>query len=72
METMSFSFRKGFEQIPLGKAAEVKTRIMHRLKIRSHGAWLRRLNGSVIPRMNEVEAVESIFMEYGIKEVWGE
>jgi hypothetical protein len=35
-------------------------------------AFLNRLNGKVVPRINEYYAIERVFGEYGIKKVWGD
>ena len=71
MET-SYSFKKGFDQVPVGKAEAVKAELMMALKIESKSAWLRRLNGNVDPRVSEIAAVESVFAAHGIKNVWWE
>ena len=41
------------------------------LNITTRAAWGKRLKGDVEPKISEARAVESVFAEYGIKEVWG-
>ena len=45
---------------------------MKALGLNSRMAWWQRLNGIIEPRVTEAEAIESIFAEYGISDVWGE
>jgi hypothetical protein len=66
------SFKKGFDQVPYGKAEELKAKLMGALKIKSRAAWLRRLNGNVDPKASEINAVDAVFAEYGITKGWGE
>ncbi len=66
------SFKKGFDQVPIGKADQVKTEIMQSLNIKSKAAWERRLKGNVDPRLSEIKSVETVFAKHGIKQVWGE
>ncbi|MGL5914159.1 MAG: hypothetical protein ACRCZB_08330 [Bacteroidales bacterium] len=44
---------------------------MAALKISSNPSFWARLNGHVEPKVSEAEAIERIFSEYGITEVWG-
>ena len=41
-------------------------------KITTNVSWNARLNGKVEPKMSEAKAIEKVFAEYGITEVWGE
>lgn len=72
MTKKSYSFKKGFSQVPVGKTKEVKDQIMRCLKITSHPAWLRRLRGEIEPRISEMDAVYSVFLAHGIEDIWGE
>lgn len=67
-----FSFKKGFSQVRQIDAPEVKTRIMTALGLSTRAAWWQRLNGIVEPKVSEAQAIETIFAEYGITDVWGE
>ena len=68
----TFSFQKGFNQVPYSKARKLRTDLKEVLKINSRPAWLNRLRGNVEPKVSEAQAIERIFAEYGISEIWGE
>lgn len=44
---------------------------MAALDINTRMAFLNRLKGEVEPKVSEVRAIEAVFAEYGIKDVWG-
>lgn len=69
---MKYSFQKGFKQIPIGKAAEVKGELMEALSVKSRPAWRARLTGKVEPKVSEARKIEKIFAHHGVKEIWGE
>lgn len=66
-----FSFHKGWSQVRQGDAAAVRSKLMAALNITTRMAFLDRLNGKVEPKVSEAKAIEEIFAEYGIKQVWG-
>jgi hypothetical protein len=66
-----FSFRKGWLQVKQGDAARVRSKLMSALNLTTRMAFLDRLNGKVEPKVSEHRAIEEIFSEYGITEVWG-
>lgn len=66
------SFKKGFAQVRQVDAPDVKKKIMAALGINTRAAWWKRLNGLVEPRVSEAAAIESIFAEYGITDIWGD
>lgn len=68
----SYSFKKGYSQVQRKDSIVVRNRIMNALNIKSRPAWLTRLNGKVEPKLSEALAIEAIFREYGISEVWGD
>lgn len=68
---MKYSFRRGYSQIPRYRAKELKNRIMDVFGIRGEVSWYAHLSGKIEPKVSEYEAIEAIFAEYGIKEVWG-
>jgi hypothetical protein len=72
MSKTEFSFKKGFDQVPVGKVPELRANLMKALDIKSYPAWLRRLRGEVDPKASEIRAVEEVFSTYGIKKIWGE
>lgn len=68
----NFSFKKGYSQVRRIDAQAVKEQIMNALGLTTRAAWWKRLNGIVEPKVSEAAAIESIFAEYGITEIWGE
>jgi hypothetical protein len=66
-----FSFQKGWLQVKQGDASAVRSKLMVALNITTRMAFLDRLNGKVEPRVTEHCAIEEIFAEYGITEIWG-
>ncbi len=67
-----FSFQKGFSQVQQKDVSEVKNKIMSALNIRTRPGWKYRLDGRIEPKVSEAAAIETIFAEYGITDVWGE
>lgn len=66
-----FSFQKGFSQVKQKDIKNVKRKIMSALGISTRPSWTARLNGVVEPKVSEAKAIEEVFAEYGIKQVWG-
>lgn len=66
-----FSFRKGWLQVKQGDVAEVRAKLMIATNTTTRMAFLNRLNGKVEPKVSEAEAIEKVFAEHKIKEVWG-
>ena len=66
-----FSFKVGFSQVKQKDAQEVRERIMQALGLTTRASWYARLNGSVEPKVSEARAIEEVFGEFGIKNVWG-
>jgi hypothetical protein len=66
-----FSFRKGWYQVKQGEARDVRAKIMSALNIATRMAFIDRLNGKYEPRVTEAKAIESIFAEHGITDIWG-
>lgn len=69
---MEFSFRLGFSQVKQRDIRDVRRKIMQALGIKTRSSWMMRLNGVVEPKVSEARAIEEIFAEYGITEVWGD
>ncbi|WP_352423458.1 hypothetical protein [Proteiniphilum sp.] len=67
-----FSFKKGFGQVQQKDVSEVKTKIMSVLNIKTRPGWKYRLDGRIEPKVSEATAIEEVFAEYGITDVWGE
>lgn len=68
----NFSFKKGWNQLPQSKCSEVRSKIMDALSIKIRTSFYPRLNGEVEPKLGEAMAIEAIFQEYGITDIWGE
>lgn len=66
-----FSFQKGWSQVKNGDIPAARERLMAALNITTRAAWGKRLKGEVEPKISEVHAVEEVFADFGIKEVWG-
>lgn len=67
-----YSFKRGFAQVQQKDVQQVKERIMSALGLTTRVSWYARLNGSVEPKVSEARAIEAVFSDYGIKDVWGE
>ena len=67
-----FSFKKGYSLVAHKDLPDVRKKIMKALNLNSRASWKLRLDGTVEPKVSEAEAIEDIFREYGITEVWGE
>lgn len=72
MTTNRFAFKKGWGQVPRAKSEEVRKKIMTALGLQARNNFYVRLRGKIEPKVSEAEAIEKIFREYGITEVWGE
>ena len=71
MSKEQFSFNKGWLQVKTGDAPEVKRRLMAALNITTRVAWNKRLKGEVEPKVSEAKAIQEVFADYQITEVWG-
>ncbi|WP_449303194.1 hypothetical protein [Porphyromonas endodontalis] len=66
-----YGFRRGYSQVRQKDAKKVMEQIKKTLGITTNVSWNARLNGKVEPKMSEAKAIEKVFAEYGITEVWG-
>ncbi len=66
-----YGFRRGYSQVRQKDAKKVMEQIKKALGITTNVSWNARLNGKVEPKMSEAKAIEEVFAEYGITEVWG-
>ena len=69
--TNKYSFLKGYGQVMNKDVDEVRRRIMEALNISSTQGFRYRLIGRYEPKASEKEAIEAIFNEYGITDIWG-
>lgn len=67
-----FSFAKGFGQVQLKDADEVKAKIMAVFEIKNRTSWSDRLNGRIEPTVSQHESVEQVFHSLGITDIWDE
>jgi glycyl-tRNA synthetase (class II) len=65
------AFQKGWMQVPQGLAATVRAKITFALGITTKQAFRDRLNGRVSHSDADIWAIEKIFNEIGITEIWG-
>jgi hypothetical protein len=68
-----YSFEKGWSQRRKCDEWELRTKLSEamNLKIENRMGWSAHLRGIVEPKVSEAIAIEAIFAEYGITEVWG-
>jgi len=67
-----YSFRKGWSQVRQGDANAVREKLKEALNVYTRGGFLNRLNGKVVPLVPDKEAIDQVFAEYGITDVWGD
>ena len=68
----SFAFKKGWNQLKLVDMNKCRSKIMDALGLTTLPPFYQRLNGKVEPKVTEAAAIESIFAEYGITDIWSE
>lgn len=68
------SFKKGYGMIPYRDIRKAREEIKEVLGITARSQWYQRLNGKIIPNVEEKDAIEKIFAKYKVKkhDVWGE
>lgn len=66
-----FSFLRGWSQVKNSQMAKVKEEILKALNLKTRVSWYQRLYGNVEPKISEAKAIESVFAQFGIKDVWG-
>ena len=71
MNKEMFSFNKGWSQVKNGDIPECRKKLMSVLGIKTRVAFLSRLKGDVEPKVSEAKAIEKVFAEYGVSDVWG-
>lgn len=71
MSKEQFSFNKGWSQVRNGDVRKCRKKLMDALGIKTRMAFLNRLKGEVEPKISEVRAIEAVFAEFGIKDIWG-
>ena len=66
-----YPFNRGYEQVMKKNLTAVKEDIMKALDITTDQSWRRYKNGHANLMMWQKEAIEAVFKNYGITEVWG-
>jgi Tfp pilus assembly protein PilF len=68
-----YSFQNGWSQLRQKDMSTVRKKITDALEIKetNRASWGQRMKGIVEPKVSEAKAIEEIFAEYGIIEVWG-
>lgn len=69
----NYSFKKGMGLVASKDVRLAKDEIMKALGITSRTQWYQRLYGKIVPNIEEVAAIEQIFLKYKVKttEIWG-
>ena len=68
----SFSFQRGWNQLKVVDAPCIREKLMAALDLATRSGFLYRLKGKCEPTVTEAQAIEVIFREYGITDIWGE
>ena len=64
-------FNKGYLQLPVGKVKEATAALWRALGINNRNSLHNYKCGKIEPSANQAVAVELVFREYGITEIWG-
>lgn len=72
MVTYAYSFWKGWNQLRVSDASEVREEIMAALNLKCRPAFSKRRNGYVEPTISQYNAIIEIFNKRGIVDIWGE
>ena len=68
----NYAFKKGWDQVPKGKAAKVKAAIKTALGITGDATFYNRMKGTPEPTVSEYNAIAGVFRRYGISNPWGD
>ena len=60
-----YSFKKAYERVPLGQIESYSV-----FSINNRTSWYNKLKGITSPSIEVVEAVETVFLKYGIENCW--
>lgn len=72
MEKESNAFVRGRRKLPLAVTDEVRRKIMEALGLQTITAFNQRRRGVIEPKISEFRAIEAVFAEYGVSDIWGE
>lgn len=65
------AFLRGWNKLPFGSVETVQGKIMDALSVNSRTQFWRHLNGQTRHSKAECEAIEKIFSEAGVIDIWG-
>ncbi|MCE8847482.1 hypothetical protein K0F00_02820 [Bacteroides fragilis] len=65
-----YSFKKAYERVPLGQIEGLKKELYSVFSINNRTSWYNKLKGITSPSIEVVEAVETVFLKYGIENCW--
>ncbi len=68
----NFSFKKGYRKLTVEQIPKVRAKICEVLGLAEVTSFYPRLNGKIEPKISEARAIEAVFAEYGITDIWGE
>lgn len=61
-----YTFNKGIGQIQMKQLDELRADLKKALKINNPVTWSKWLNGHVDPKLSQHDAIEQVFLKYGI------
>ena len=65
-----FSIKKGYSQVQIKDADDVKNKIMKILNIKSRTQWGIYLRGEREPKVSQATEIQTVFSEIGITDIW--
>ncbi len=66
------SFKRGYNKVPRGIARKVRREIMSVMEINSNSGWFYILNGNSALKQIEKDAIEKVFQDHSITDIWGD
>jgi len=71
MAEVRFSFKKGFYNLRYKDMKEARRRLMNAFGVSTYQGLRLRMVGEFELTVRQKEAVESIFADYGVTDIWG-
>ncbi len=65
-------FKKAYQQLTLAQETEAREKLWAALGITTRVSFNNYLNGKIEPKASQAEAIEKVFSEYGITNIWEE
>lgn len=66
-----WSFQRGLDNVRSADYYKVRNELKTALGITTNPGFKYRVTGTVIPKGDEIEKIETIFHKYGVFEIWG-